>query len=169
MKESNSKQQIYFDREEHIQNSRFQILLESFDGKSMEPEELRSSCDTLQILFCGFSEVNEPPFVVPEIRAFTRQVHTVWPFAAFFCDATSMYLVLDAFAVLEHFIVIQRDRSRQMSLTVDESELRQYAEQTRATIQELGTRAGLSESDIAKRRLRLNEHLSQWLGPRLQI
>lgn len=164
MKRLFPKVQIHFQRNTNVQKCKFDILLEAYHPDSMTSPGLKNAFDTLEIFFEGYQTEGGLPFIMPEVRIFTQQVHKRWPYAPFFCDVSNSFIILDAFASLTHFSVLDDSRTNQIALTVDRNELSDYMRRTQIMLDDLGRRAALSPSVIEHRKASLRELLRKWFG-----
>jgi hypothetical protein len=159
-----SKIKFVFHKEYHVERSNFSSLIEAFDPRRMTPQGLRMYCGTLQITFDGYREERRLPFLIPQVRAFLRDLRQAWPHAAYFCDLGNDYLGIEAASHINHMRVLQRDGEPDFHLWIATEELNQYIAISQESIDALGRRAGMSRAKIRERQERYAEYIQFRLG-----
>jgi hypothetical protein len=103
--------------------------------------------------------------LIPEVRDFLQRLRKAWPYAPFLCDLDNAFISFDAFAHLRDFKVIELDRTEDLWIDINMCQLGDYVRQSRETIQALGQRAGMTNTEIQTRETQLGQYIELQCGP----
>jgi hypothetical protein len=165
IKDPTDKIQIHFDRQNNVERINFSCLIDTYNPNRMNAEALRRYYDSAQLLFKGYHDDPRFPFLIPEIRRFQRKLHTVWPYAPFFCDLDTFFIAIEAFSQLDDLVVVEADGSDEVLFKINSFQLHRYVKQSRRTIRMLGSRARLNAREIRDRITRVDDYIFKRCGP----
>jgi hypothetical protein len=153
------------DKHRHVERLDFTPVLELFDDATISPERLRQLCGTLDITFTGYQDEERLPFLIPEVRAFSRVVRKEWPCAPYFCSLDNCFILIEIMSSFDHLAVMENGQSDELCFRFDPGQLRRYVRQAHRTIEFLGEHAGMSATEIHRRQSRFDHYIFLRLRP----
>lgn len=132
--------------------------------EKLSPEMLGSLCHRVDIQVGAEGEFGPRLYADPYARRFIRQLHARWPYASFFSSLESPFVTHYLLSLVDHIQILEFDAPHiptRMFYCIPE--MHKCIAVACATIQAVGTCAGMTQRQTCQRQHAFHEYLSEFL------